>query len=183
MGTEIEFEHGDTGQSIEYEAEEAIEYEQEVEKGGEVEFEQFWIQKSFGRWANIKAGHIVVPVRLTNAYHEPLNFFTVYRRKEKTPFFLVHGTRLVSVSGERAVSSATRHSFWQVLNAYRFSRSNWIQGGAKSPTEFEVANKYAVAARVDNYSIPGLRIGLSGYYGKAMAYHHRIPNTKTSRET
>ncbi|MDQ9766367.1 hypothetical protein RFZ33_04625, partial [Acinetobacter baumannii] len=54
------------------------------------------------------------------------------------------------------------------LNAYRFSRSNWIQGGAKSPYEFEVANKYAVAARVDNYSIPGLRIGLSGYYGKAM---------------
>lgn len=79
MGTEIEFEHGGTGQSIEYEAEEAIEYEQEVEKGGEVELEQFWIQKSFSRWANIKAGQIVVPVGLTNAYHEPLNFFTVYR--------------------------------------------------------------------------------------------------------
>lgn len=79
MGTEIEFEHGGTGQSIEYEAEEAIEYEQEVEKGGEVELEQFWLQKSFGKFANIKAGHIVVPVGLTNAYHEPLNFFTVYR--------------------------------------------------------------------------------------------------------
>ena len=47
-----------------------------------------------------------------------------------------------------------------------FSRSNWIQGGAKSPYEFEVANKYAVAARVDNYSIPGLRIGLSGIFYK-----------------
>lgn len=54
MGTEIEFEHGGTGLSIEYEAEEAIEYEQEVEKGGEVELEQFWIQKSFGKWANVK---------------------------------------------------------------------------------------------------------------------------------
>lgn len=168
MGTEIEFEHGGTGQSIEYEAEEAIEYEQEVEKGGEVEFEQFWIQKSFGRWANIKAGHIVVPVGLTNAYHEPLNFFTVYRPE-----------------GENTILPCTWHqtgiSFWGKsgkfryeaqflagLNAYRFSRSNWIQGGAKSPYEFEVANKYAVAARVDNYSIPGLRIGLSGYYGKAM---------------
>ena len=67
MGTEIEFEHGGTGQSIEYEAEEAIEYEQETEKGGEVELEQFWLQKSFGKYANIKAGHIVVPVGLTNA--------------------------------------------------------------------------------------------------------------------
>ena len=133
-----------------------------------MEFEQFWIQKSFGRWANIKAGHIVVPVGLTNAYHEPLNFFTVYRPE-----------------GENTILPCTWHqtgiSFWGKsgkfryeaqflagLNAYRFSRSNWIQGGAKSPYEFEVANKYAVAARVDNYSIPGLRIGLSGYYGKAM---------------
>lgn len=168
MGTEIEFEHGGTGQSIEYEAEEAIEYEQEVEKGGEVELEQFWLQKSFGKFANIKAGHIVVPVGLTNAYHEPLNFFTVYRPE-----------------GENTILPCTWHqtgiSFWGKsgkfryeaqflagLNAYRFSRSNWIQGGAKSPYEFEVANKYAVAARVDNYSIPGLRIGLSGYYGKSM---------------
>ena len=77
FGTEIEFEHGGTGSAIEYEAEESIEFEQEQEKAGEVELEQFWIQKSFGKFLNIRAGHIVVPVGLTNAYHEPLNFFTV----------------------------------------------------------------------------------------------------------
>lgn len=71
LGTEIEFEHGGTGSAIEYEAEEAIEFEQEQERGGEVELEQFWIQKSFGRFANIRVGHIVVPVGLTNAHHEP----------------------------------------------------------------------------------------------------------------
>ena len=43
LGTEIEFEHGGTGSAIEYEAEEAIEFEQEQERGGEVELEQFWI--------------------------------------------------------------------------------------------------------------------------------------------
>ena len=37
MGSEIEFEHGGTGSAIEYEADEAIEFEQEQEKGGEVE--------------------------------------------------------------------------------------------------------------------------------------------------
>ena len=79
MGTEIEFEHTGTGSAVEQEYEEAGEWEQEVEKGGEVELEQFWIQKSFGKAFNIKAGHIVVPVGLNNAHHEPLNFFTVYR--------------------------------------------------------------------------------------------------------
>ena len=58
FGTEIEFEHGGTGSAIEYEAEEAIEFEQEQEKGGEVELEQFWIQKSFGKFLNIRAGHM-----------------------------------------------------------------------------------------------------------------------------
>ncbi|MBQ2128737.1 MAG: hypothetical protein II429_06380, partial [Prevotella sp.] len=62
FGTEIEFEHGGTGIAYEKEDEEGGEWEQETEKGGEVELEQFWIQKSFGKWANVRAGHIVVPV-------------------------------------------------------------------------------------------------------------------------
>ena len=36
LGTEIEFEHGGNGTAVEIEAEEAGEYEAEVEKGGEV---------------------------------------------------------------------------------------------------------------------------------------------------
>ena len=76
---EIEFEHGGTESAIELEAEESGEYEREVERGGEVALEQFWLQKSFSRAFNIRAGHIVVPVGLNNSHHEPLNFFTVYR--------------------------------------------------------------------------------------------------------
>ena len=79
MGTEIEFEHTGTGSAVEQEFEEAGEWEQEVEKGGEVELEQFWIQKSFSKQFNLRVGHIVVPVGLNNSRHEPLNFFTVYR--------------------------------------------------------------------------------------------------------
>jgi hypothetical protein len=45
---------------------------------------------------------------------------------------------------------------------------NWIKKGAANPLEFEVANKYGVALRIDNYSIPGLRLGLSGYYGESI---------------
>lgn len=42
MGTEIEFEHGGMGGAVEREFDEAAEWEQETEKGGEVELEQFW---------------------------------------------------------------------------------------------------------------------------------------------
>ena len=171
FGTEIEFEHGGAGIAYEKEDEEGGEWEQETEKGGEVELEQFWLQKSFAPWANIRVGHIVVPVGLNNAHHEPLSYFTVYRPE-----------------GENTIMPSTWHqtgvSFWgragkfryeaQVLgglNADQFTNVGWIHKGHKSPMEFDVANKYAAALRIDNYSIPGLRIGLSGYYG------HSIGNT------
>ncbi|MBR7029876.1 MAG: hypothetical protein IKI06_01385 [Prevotella sp.] len=171
FGTEIEFEHGGAGIAYEKEDEEGGEWEQETEKGGEVELEQFWLQKSFAPWANIRVGHIVVPVGLNNAHHEPLSYFTVYRPE-----------------GENTIMPSTWHqtgvSFWgrykdfryeaqflAGLNADQFTNVGWIHKGHKSPMEFDVANKYGAALRIDNYSVPGLRIGVSGYYG------HSIGNT------
>lgn len=174
FGTEIEFEHGGTGSSIEYEAEEAIEYENETEKGGEVELEQFWIQKSFCDAFNIRAGHIVVPVGLTNAYHEPLNFFTVYRPEGENTILPCTWHQTGASLWGRVGDFRYEAQFVAGLNAFGFSRTNWIQGGAKSPYEFEVANKYGVSARLDNYTVPGLRIGLSGYYGQSM--HNTTPH-------
>ena len=56
MGSEIEFEHGGTESAVEVEEEEGGEYESEIERGGEVALEQFWIQKSFCPEFNIKLG-------------------------------------------------------------------------------------------------------------------------------
>ena len=168
LSMEIEFEHGGNGSAYEKEDEEGGEWEQETEKGGEVELEQFWIQKSFDKTANLRFGHIVVPVGLNNAHHEPLNFFTVYRPE-----------------GENTILPSTWHqtglSFWgrykafryeaqflAGLNADNFTNTGWIKKGPSSPLEFEVANKYGVALRLDNYTVPGLRIGLSGYYGESI---------------
>lgn len=168
FGTEIEFEHGGTGSAYEKEDEEGGEWEQETEKGGEVELEQFWIQKSWASWANLRMGHIVVPVGLNNARHEPDNFFTVYRPE-----------------GENTIMPSTWHqtgaSFWgrcgnwryelqllAGLNADNFTNTGWINRGTVSPLEFEIANKYGTALRIDNYSVKGLRIGISGYYGHAI---------------
>ena len=171
LGTEIEFEHGGTGSAIEYEA---IEFEQEQERGGEVELEQFWIQKSFGRFANIRVGHIVVPVGLTNAHHEPLNFFTVYRPEgENTILPCTWHQTGVSFWGR---SGDFRYELQMIagLDAWQFSRDGWIKPGTTKPFEFETANKYGFSARVDNYTIPGLRVGLSGYYGQSM--HNAVPH-------
>lgn len=132
FSTEIEFEHGGNGIAYEKEDEEGGEWEQETEKGGEVELEQFWIQKSFGGWANIRAGHIVVPVGLNNAHHEPLNFFTVYRPEGEN-------TILPSTWHQTGISFWGRYKdfryeaqFLAGLNADNFTNIGWIHKGQVS---------------------------------------------------
>lgn len=167
LSTEIEFEHGGTGQAYEKESEEGGEWEFETEKGGEVELEQFWIQKSFMPQLNVRAGHIVVPVGLNNAHHEPLNFFTVYRPEGENAILpsTWHQTG-VSVWG-KVLKEKLRYEiqFLAGLNADNFTTATWVNRGSVSPLEFEIANKYGVAGRLDYYFSRGIRAGISGYYG------------------
>lgn len=165
MNSEIEFEHGGTESAVEIEEEETGEYESEVERGGEVALEQFWIQKSFNNMFNIRAGHIVVPVGMTNQYHLPTEFFTVYRPEGES-------TILPCTWHETGISIWGKNDKWRYeaqfiagLDADRFGSQNWIQGGAGTPYEFKLATCYAGVIRVDNYMIHGLRVGISGYAG------------------
>jgi hypothetical protein len=179
MNAEIEFEHGGTESAIELEADESGEYESEIERGGEVALEQFWIEKTISPAFNIRLGHIVVPVGYTNANHLPTQFFTVYRPE-----------------GENTIMPCTWHetgiSVWGNIGKWRyeaqlisgldsefFDRTGWIHGGSASPYEFKVANKMAGVLRIDNYSIRGLRMGISGYYGQS--FNNGIINTDAEK--
>lgn len=179
FNTEIEFEHGGSGSSVEREGEEGGEWEVETERGGEVELEQLWIQKSWSRAINLRAGHLVVPFGLTNAHHEPLNFFTVYRNEGEN-------TILPCTWHQTGVSLWGRTQHWRYefmlnggLDSYMFDRLNWIGNGTTSPYEFDVANKFGILSRLDNYSVKGLRLGVSAYYGKSMhnTYPHDMEGT------
>jgi hypothetical protein len=169
MATEVEFEHGGNGATYEIEKTEAGEYETEIEKGGEVALEQFWIEKTFAPYANLRMGHIIVPVGLTNQHHMPVEFFSVLRPEEESAI-------LPCTWHETGMSVWGRAGAWRYealliagLDAERFSNADWIAGGSTSPYEFKIANSYAGALRLDNYSVRGLRIGLSGYYGYSAA--------------
>ena len=179
VGSEIEFEHGGNGTAVEIEAEEAGEYEAEVEKGGEVNIEQFWINKAFvdGKF-NIKAGEIIVPVGYSNAYHEPNQFFTVYRPEGEATIMPNTWHQLGLSLWGRLKDWRYEAQFLSGLNSESFTAENFVHYGATSPYEFKVANNYAGAVRIDNYSVKGLRIGLSGYYGYTFRNTLRTPGAK-----
>jgi hypothetical protein len=167
MGTEIEFEHGGTESAVEFENEEGGEYESDIERGGEVALEQFWLQKSFMPQLNVRAGMMVVPVGQTNAHHLPTEFFGVYRPEgENTIMPCTWHEVGLSIWGK---AGAWRYEAMLLpgLDSERFGNQSWIHYGSASPYEYKLANVYAGAFRVDNYSVKGLRMSLSGYVGNS----------------
>lgn len=168
MGTEIEFEHGGVGSAVEVENDEGGEYESEIEMGGEVVLEQFWINKAWlGGAVNLKVGHLIVPVGATNMYHMPTEFFTNMRPEgEDTIMPCTWHQTGVSLWGK---SGDWRYELMLLpgLDSDRFNSQNWIGGASGSPYEFKIANTYAGAFRVDNFSVKGLRLSLSGYAGNS----------------
>lgn len=166
MGMEIEFEHGGTESAVEIDADESGEYEAETEKGGEVALEQFWINKSFsdGRF-NVKAGELIIPVGEINQHHLPNEFFSVYRSEGEAKL-LPNTWHQVGLSLWGSLTQWRYEAiFTSGLDAERFGHDCFVHYGATSPYEYKLANVYAGAARIDNYSVKGLRLSLSGYYG------------------
>ncbi len=169
VGTEIEFEHGGVEAAVEKETEETGEFEQEIERGGEMALEQFWVQKSFGKHLNIRAGHIVVPVGMTNNNHTPNMFFGVYRPEgENTIMPCTWHETGVSVWG-RAGAFRYEVQLLPSLNSNLFNDAGWVHNGSASPYEFRPANGISSAARVDWTGIDGLRLSLSGYVGNSFS--------------
>lgn len=115
MGSEVEFEHGGTESAVEIEEEETGEYESEIERGGEVALEQFWLQKSFMPQLNVRLGHIIVPVGSTNSHHTPTEYFGVYRPEGDNTICPARGTKPASAFGGGPERGATRFCLWPGL--------------------------------------------------------------------
>ena len=171
LSAEIEFEAGGTGTTYEIEAQsgsENGEYETEVEKGGEVALEQFHLTRLIVPAFNVRVGHMIVPVGLTNAHHEPLNFFTAARPEGATTIMAStwHETGL-SVFGRFGKGAATFDYEAMVtsgLNPNGFDSYHWIKKAKQGFLEVDNFSAPAYTARLNWTGVKGLRLGASIFY-------------------
>lgn len=169
VGVEIEFEAGGTGTAMELEkSENLIDRETEIEKGGEVALEQFHITYSLNRHFNVRAGHMVLPVGLTNAHHEPILFYGTVRPEGETTLLpsTWHETGL-SIFG--TLGKDYSHIKYEAyvtagLNVMGFDRNNWAAGGKQGLFEVDCLNSPAYTLRLEYDGVPGLRLGASLYH-------------------
>jgi opacity protein-like surface antigen len=169
LGTEIEFEYGGTGAAMELEYSEGGEYEMEVEKGGEVVLEQFHLTKSFGRYLNIRIGHMIVPVGLTNAHHEPIFYFGTVRPEGDMTILPCtwHETGIAILGYFPAIRLNYELMAVNGLDPNGFSRANWVGSGRQKMFEQSIMTSPAFAGRLEYTPVQNLRIGASGYFNRS----------------
>jgi len=153
LNTEIEFEHGAN-----------------AEDGGEVVVEFLYLDFLLRQEANLRLGHVLVPMGLINLRHEPTLFNTVQRpdiEKYLIPSTWHENGALVYGRFDHANIEYTAG----VINALNVNNSNtiepngsWIRSarlGSSANAPFDPA----FVGRVDYTGINGLMVGASLYYG------------------
>ena len=168
LEAEIEFEHGGTGSTMEFDKlEEFGEYEQEIEKGGEVVVEKLAAVLEFVPEFNLRVGHFYVPIGLTNSAYEPGDYFTVARSEME--FNIIPATwheTGIEVFGQWS-GLRYRAQVINGLDATGFSSATWIVRGHQGKFEMINAENMAVAGRVDYQLSDGGSVGASGYFGNS----------------
>ena len=190
LGAEIEFESGGTGAAYELENTENGDYETEIEKGGEVALEQFHITRLILPEINVRVGHVIVPVGLTNSHHEPINFFGTSRPEGETKIipstWHETGLELFGTLGKGWATFDYQAMVVTGLNANGFDRKTWAGSGKTSIFEYDNFTSPAYVARVDYRGVPGLRVGgfmvfLQQYSSQLRTNRRFIRVTATSR--
>lgn len=165
---EIEFEHGGTGSTMEFERlEEFGEFEFEVEKGGEIILEELFLEYAISPQMGIKVGEIPVPVGLINKRHRPRHYYTVERSESESAMIPVAwhelGIELFGTKGPFAYKAQVISG----LDSTGFSSANWIRGGFQTRFEQKNVDNLALAGRLDYHLMYGVQLGASAYFGNS----------------
>ncbi len=170
LEAELEFEHGGTGSTMEFDKfEEFGEFEMEIEKGGEVIVEKLAAVFSIHPLLNFRVGHIIVPVGLVAKRHRPQHYFTTTRPEAETHIIptIWHetGVELFGELGPLKYQSQIING----LDSTGFSSRHWIVPGHQLRFETVNAEAPAFVGRFDFEFDKNFTVGISSYFGDTAA--------------
>ena len=167
--SEIEFEHGGTGATMEFDVfEEFGEFEQEIEAGGEIILEQINILFKLQDWMHVRVGKFRVYMGIAANTDEPTEYFTTYRPEvENTILPLGWYEHGIELSGRFAGKWSYKFYLMNGLDASGFSSANWVRRGYQKRFETVNAENFALAGRLDYDFAERGTIGVSAYLGNS----------------
>ncbi|MFA5782717.1 MAG: hypothetical protein WC868_10680 [Bacteroidales bacterium] len=146
--------------------------EVEYEHVKELYVEQAFINHSFNDFLNLRAGLILIPMGIINEYHEPTTFNGVNRPTVDNIIVPTTWREIgIGLTG-RFQGPGIKYQAYLVngfsgydgtkglINGEKFLRDG-RQKGAKS-----IMTSPDLSVKIDYYGVSGLKIGISGYFGK-----------------
>ncbi|CAM1346900.1 porin [Tenacibaculum crassostreae] len=157
----------------------------EFEHVKEVYVEQAFLQYTVADNVNLRAGLMLVPMGIVNEYHEPTTFNGVERPSMDKSIIPSTWRELgLGVSGKWDAASLRYQAY--MFNGFnsgtydggaadvadRFTAKlggkDGLRGGRQKGAE-SMMNNINFSGKLDYYGLPGLRLGLSGYFGRTQS--------------
>ena len=151
----------------------------EIEHVEEVFVEQAFINYSVGDNISLRGGLMLVPMGIVNEYHEPTTFNGVERPSVDNKIVPTTWREIgVGVNGSLPDASLSYQAY--IFNGFKSTEldgdqvngllkgSSGLRGGRQKGIQSTISSP-TFSAKLDYYGILGLRLGLSGYFGKTQA--------------
>lgn len=167
--SEIEYEHGGTGATMEFDVlEEFGEFEQSIEAGGAVILEQINLLFKIKPWLNVRLGKFRFYMGNASKQDDPTEYFTSHRSEvENTILPLGWYEHGIELSGSIFKNWEYKLYLINGLDATGFSSANWVRRGYQKRFETVNANDLAIAGRLDYKFGKVNELGVSFYSGNS----------------
>lgn len=148
----------------------------EFEHVQEVFIEQAFVNYNIANNFNVRGGLMLVPMGIINEFHEPTTFNGTNRPAVDNAIIPTTWREIgVGVSGKLAEANVGYQAY--IFNGFKstvasgdgvtgfLGGSSGLRGGRQKGIESTI-NSPTFATKIDYFGVPGLRLGLSGYFGK-----------------
>lgn len=148
--------------------------EVEYEHVQEVYIEQAFLNYQINDWLNFRGGLMLIPMGIINEYHEPTTYNGVERPNLDSNISPTTWREIGAGFSGRFQGLNLKYQLYAVngFNGYygagTLKGSNGFRSGRQKGAESFMSSPN-LAAKVDYYGVPGLKLGLSGYFGNTQS--------------
>jgi len=146
--------------------------EVEFEHVSELYVEQAFINYHIRQWIDFRAGLMVIPMGIISEYHEPTTFNGVLRPQIDANIVPTTWREIgLGITGKFDAISL-KYQLYAVngFSGYdgggKFSGSSGLRGGRQKGSKSYMTSP-DFSAKLDYYGVPGLKIGVAGYFGES----------------
>lgn len=182
---EIEIEHGGVGTAMEYDQlEEFGEFEQEIEKGGEVVLPELYYKKSFKKTDTaLKVGKFPLFISLGSVLTKPHRYPTILASDLEGRMMPLGWTEMGVQVEQKYADFTGRIGVVTGLNSEFFRTYSWVGGGYQRHFESNNADDLAKVVSIEWGNLAKARgVGLAYYNGNTTGNRYKVDKVKEDAE-